>query len=156
VISGYVSTARVLLALEQGEVDGFWTVEDSFARRHDLIDKNIVCPILQSRPHLPGVPVLHNLMPENMRPLLMLLEAPEDFGLPLVGPAGIPAERVEVLRKAFLTMAADPAYQADAIKAEQPVGSPITGAQLAAMIQDLAKAATPDIVAAYRQLGGTK
>ena len=156
VISGYVSTARVLLALEQGEVDGFWTVEDSFARRHDLIDKNIVCPILQSRPHLPGVPVLHDLMPENMRPLLMLLEAPEDFGLPLVGPAGIPAERVEVLRKAFLTMAADPAYQADAIKAEQPVGSPITGAQLAAMIQDLAKAATPDIVAAYRQLGGTK
>ena len=32
-VSGYVSTARILVALEQGEIDGFWTVEDSFARR---------------------------------------------------------------------------------------------------------------------------
>ena len=34
VIFGYVSTARVLLALEQGEIDGVFTVEDSFARQH--------------------------------------------------------------------------------------------------------------------------
>ncbi len=71
-------------------------------------------------------------MPESQRPLLMLLEAPEDFGLPLVGPAGIPAtERADILRKAFLAMAADPDYQSDAVKAEQPVGRPIGGAQLA-------------------------
>jgi len=155
-ISGYISTARVLLALEQGEVDGFWTVDDSFARRHDLIEKNIVRPIMQTRPHYPGVPVLGDLLPEDKRPLLMLLEAPENFGLPIVGPAGIPPERVDILRKAFLAMAADSDFQADAIKAEQPVGSPITGDQLAAMIQELAKAATPDIVAAYRQLGAAK
>jgi hypothetical protein len=152
-ISGYVSTARILVALEQGEVDGFWTVEDSFARRHDLIDKTIVRPILQARPHLAGVPLLRDVMPERVRPLLMLLEAPENFGLPLVGPPGIPAERVAILRKAFLAMAADPDYQAEAAKAEQPVGSPIDGARLAAMIGELAKAATPDIVAAYRALG---
>ena len=53
-------------------------------------------------------------------------------------------------------MAADPSYQADAIKAEQPVGSPIDGARLQAMIQQLAQAATPDIVAAYRDLAGGK
>jgi hypothetical protein len=151
-ISGYVSTARVLLALEQGEIDGFWTVEDSFARRHDLIDKNVVRPILQARPHLPGVPLLSDIMPQSEQSLLTLLEAPETFGLPLVGPAGMPVERANILRKAFLVMAADPDYQADAVKAEQPVGSPIDGAQLQAMIQQLAKAATPDIVAAYRRL----
>jgi Tripartite tricarboxylate transporter family receptor len=155
-ISGYVSTARVLLALEQGEIDGFWTVEDSFARRHDLIDKTIVRPILQSRPHYPGVPLLGDVMPDRQRPLLMLLEAPENFGLPLVGPAGIPAERADILRKAFLAMAADPDYQAEAVKAGEPVGSPIDGAQLQAMISDLAKASTPDIVAAYRQLSAAK
>jgi hypothetical protein len=156
IISGYVSTARVLLALEQGEVDGFWTVEDSFARRHDLIDKNIVRPILQTRPHFPEVPLLSEVMPQSQRPLLMMLEAPENFGLPLVGPSGIPADRTATLRKAFLAMAADPQYQAEAIKAEQPAGSPIDGAQLQAMIQELAKAATPDIVAAYRQLAAPK
>ena len=76
VISGYVSTARILVALEQGEIDGFWTVEDSFARRHDLIDKNIVRPILQARPHLAGVPLLSAVIPRSQQPLLMLLEAP--------------------------------------------------------------------------------
>jgi hypothetical protein len=53
-------------------------------------------------------------------------------------------------------MAADPDYQADAVKAEQPVGSPINGAKLQVMIQELARAATPDMVAAYRGLAGAK
>jgi len=151
-ISGYVSTARVLLALEQGEVDGFWTVEDSFARRHDLIDKNIVRPILQTGTLHTGMAKLADVVPASQHGLLMLLDAPEDFGLPLVGPPGIAAERVKTLRAAFLAMAADPVYQADALKAEQPVGAPIDGARLQAMIGELAKAATPDIVAAYRAL----
>jgi tripartite-type tricarboxylate transporter receptor subunit TctC len=155
-ISGYVSTARVLLALEQGEIDGFFTVEDSFARRHDLLDKGIVRPILQTRATHPGMPVLSDVVPQTQHALLMLLEAPEDFGLPLVGPPGIPSERVAILRKAFLAMAADPQYQADALKAEQPVGSPITGTKLVSMIQELAKASTPDIVAAYRSLASAK
>ncbi len=155
-ISGYVSTARVLVALEQGELDGFWTVEDSFARRHDLIDKNLVRPILQARPHLRDVPLLGDVLPESQRPLLALLEAPDNFGLPLVGPTGIPPERADILRRAFLAMAADPDYQSDARNAEQPVGEPIGGPQLAAMVQELAKSATPDIVAAYRQLTSTK
>jgi len=156
IISGYVSTARVLVALEQGEIDGFWTVEDSFARRHDLIDKNMVRAILQARPHLPGVPLLSDVVPKSQRPLLMLLEAPDNFGLPLVAPAGVPAQRTEILRKAFMAMAADPAYQSDARRAEQPVGEPLDGVRLQAMVDELAKDATPDIVAAYRRLETAK
>ena len=57
----------------------------------------------------------------------MLLEAPDNFGLPLVAPAGVAADRADVLRNAFMAMAADPAYQSDARKAEQPVGEPIAG-----------------------------
>ena len=156
IVSGYVSTARILVALEQGEVDGFWTVEDSFARRQDLIAKNIVRPLLQTRSRFPGVPLLGDLMAKDQQPLLLLLEAPDNFGLPLIGPAGIPPDRVAVLRQAFLAMAADPAFQAEAAKAGESVGAPIGGAALQAMVADLAKAATPDIVAAYRQLGAAK
>jgi len=156
IVSGYVSTARILVALEQGEIDGFWTVEDSFARRQDLIAKNIVRPILQTRPRISGVPLLSDVMAKDQQKLLLLLEAPENFGLPLIGPAGIPAERVAVLRQAFLAMAADPDFQAEAAKAGESVGAPIGGEKLQAMVGDLAKAATPDIVAAYRQLGSTK
>jgi tripartite-type tricarboxylate transporter receptor subunit TctC len=155
-VSGYVSTARILVALEQGEIDGFWTVEDSFARRQDLIVKNIVRPILQTRPHLSDVPLLSDAITKDRLPLLQLLEAPDNFGLPLVGPAGIPADRVAVLRQAFLAMAADPIFQDEAAKAGESVGAPIGGAALQAMVHDLAKAATPDIVAAYRQLGSAK
>ena len=50
VVLGYVSTARVLVALEQGEVDGMFTVADSFARRQDLIVNRVIAPILQSKP----------------------------------------------------------------------------------------------------------
>jgi tripartite-type tricarboxylate transporter receptor subunit TctC len=156
IISGYGSTARILVALEQSEIDGFWTVEDSFARRHDLIDKNLVRPILQTRSHYPGVPLLSSVIPNSQRPLLMLLEAPDNFGLPLVAPAGVPAERVNILRKAFMAMTADPAYQSDARKSDQPVGEPIAGARLQAMVDELAKDATPDIVAAYRKLESAK
>jgi Tripartite tricarboxylate transporter family receptor len=155
-VSGYVSTARVLVALEQGEIDGFWTVADSFARREDLLAKHIVRPILQTRPHLAGVPLLSDAIAKDRQPLLLLLEAPDNFGLPLVGPAGIPVDRIAILRRAFVAMAADPAFQADAVKAGEPVGAPIAGDALQAMVADLAKAATPDIVAAYRQLGSAK
>ena len=156
IIAGYVSTARVLVALEQGEIDGFWTVEDSFAARHDLIDKHIVRPLLQARPHLHGVPLLSDVVPQSQRPLLMLLEAPDNFGLPLVAPAGIPAERATVLRDAFAAMAVDPVYQTEARTAGQAVGEPIGGVRLQAMVDELAKDATPDIVAAYRQLEAVK
>src|SRR4051794_27124018 len=54
VIYGYVSTARVLLALEQGEVDGVFTVEESFSRRQDLIKNKVVIPILQNKRPCPA------------------------------------------------------------------------------------------------------
>ena len=69
VIFGYVSTARVLLALEQGEIDGVFTVEDSFARRQDLIKNKVVIPILQNKPTLPGIPLVRDVLPPSQLPL---------------------------------------------------------------------------------------
>jgi tripartite-type tricarboxylate transporter receptor subunit TctC len=156
VVLGYVSTARVLVALEQGEIDAVFTVSDSFARRQDLIAKAIVVPLLQSKPGLPDLPLVRDILPPRDGPLLTLVMGTDSFGLPLVGPPGIPSELTEILRKAFLDMVADAAYQADAVKADLPVGAPLEGAQLAAMINDLAASATPEIVAAYRRLSGSK
>lgn len=156
VIYGYVSTARVLLALEQGEIDGVFTVDDSFARRQDLLTNKVVIPILQNKPTHPGLPVLRDVLPKGQDSLLKLVLALEDFGLPLVGPPGIPPERVDLLRKAFLAMSNDKDYQAEARKVDQPIGAPLDGAQLDSMIGDLVVAATPDIVATYKRLGAAK
>jgi len=151
-VPSYGSTARVLIALRQGEVDGFFTVEDSFAHQEDMIETKLVVPILQTKPKLPGIPLVRDALPAGDGPLLALVLALEDFGLPLVGPPGMPEERVEVLRKAFMEMARDPDYQAEAARMTMPVGAPIGGAQLAKMIGDLAANAAPDVVAAYRRL----
>jgi hypothetical protein len=156
VILGYVSTARILLALEQGEVDGFYTVDDSFGRRQDLIDNKVVIPILQSTPRRAGLPVVRDVLPPGDGPLLTLVMSVDSIGLALVGPAGMPPERTDILRKAFLAMAGDKDYQADAVKADQPVGAPIGGLQLAAMIDDLASAGSTDSIAAYKRLRAAK
>jgi Tripartite tricarboxylate transporter family receptor len=156
VILGYVSTARILLALEQGEVDGFYTVDDSFGRRQDLLNSKVVIPILQSTPRRAGLPVVRDVLPLGDGPLLSLVMSVDSVGLALIGPAGMPPVRTEILRNAFLAMAADKEYQADAVKADQPVGAPIGGAQLAAMIDDLASAGTTDSIAAYKRLRAAK
>src|ERR1700730_6669171 len=148
VVLGYVSTARVLVALEQGEIDAVFTVADSFARRQDLIANGIVVPILQSKGGVAGLPLVRDVLPPPEGPLLTLAMGPDKFGLPLVGPPGMSAEPTEILRKAFVDMVADKDYRADAEKADLPVGAPLDGAELAAMINELAVSATPDIVAA--------
>jgi hypothetical protein len=156
VVVGYVSTARVLVALEQGEIDAVFTVSDSFARRQDLIAKGIVVPILQSKPALPDLPLVRDVLPPREGPLLTLVMGTDSFGLPLVGPPGMAGEPTDILRKAFIDMVADKDYRADAEKADLPVGAPLDGVQLAAMIDELGASATPEIVAAYRRLAASK
>ena len=65
-------------------------------------------------------------------------------------------EPTEILRQAFIDMVADKDYRADAVKADLPVGAPLDGARVAAMINELAASATPEIVAAYRRLAASK
>jgi tripartite-type tricarboxylate transporter receptor subunit TctC len=155
VVLGYVSTARVLLALEQDEIDGFFTVEDSLGNRQDLIDRTVV-PILQTTDRHRGLPLLQDVVPPSDEPLLSLILAVDRLGVPLVGPPGMPADLVAVLRQAFSAMARDPQYRADAVKLDLPVGAAVEGAELAGKIEQLALAATPDVIAAYRRLAGRK
>jgi len=151
-IYGYGSTARVLLALEQGEIDGVFTVDDSFARRQDLLTNRIVVRIQQNKPAISGLPLLRDAIPKENASLLTLALALENFGLPLVGPPDIPTDRVEILRTAFIAMCEDREFKADAAKLDLPVGAPLHGARLAAMIEELAALATPDV----ERLGGAR
>jgi tripartite-type tricarboxylate transporter receptor subunit TctC len=153
VVAGYGASARVLFALEQGEIEAVFTVEESFARRQDLIANQTVIPIMRSIPGEPKLPLVRDALRESDRPVLTLVLAIDRFGPPVVGPPGMPAARLAVLRNAFLAMARDKDYQAEAEKIAQQAGSPISGEQLEVLIQELAQAATPDVIAAYRRLG---
>lgn len=153
VIFGYGSSARVIVALEQGEADGMFTVESTFGRRKDLVDRNIITVILQNKPEHPNVPLLRDVIPESEHPVLDLVMALESFGLPVMGPPGIPSDRLEILRTAFMTMCNDPGYRAEAQRVDLPIGSPLSGAQVAAMMNELKASATPEVVAGYKRLG---
>ncbi len=154
VVLGYVSTARVLLALEQGEIDGSFTVGNALASRADLFSK--VVPIVQTGSSRPGVPNLRDVVREGQRSIVDLVMAPDSFGVPLVGPAGMPADVTDILRNAFLAMAQDKAYQAEAEAVELPIGSPISGSQLAGMMSALSASTTPEVAAEFGRLAGSK
>jgi tripartite-type tricarboxylate transporter receptor subunit TctC len=154
VILGYVSTARVLFALEQGEIDGSFTVGNALSARTDLYAK--VVPVVQTGSERAGVARLRDVIAAGQRPVHDLIIAPDSIGVPLIGPSAMPAEATDILRKAFLAMARDPDYQSDARKVDLPVGNPIGGAQLAGMIRDLAAATTPAVVAEFTRLAGSK
>ncbi len=154
VVLGYVSTARILLALEQGEIDGSFSVGNALASRKDLFSK--VVPIVQTGSAHAGVPHLRDVIRKSDWPILDLVMAPDSIGVPLVGPPGMPADVTGILRKAFLAMARDKDYQADAERVDLPVGNPIEGAQVAAMISELAKKTTPEVIAEFTRLAGSK
>jgi tripartite-type tricarboxylate transporter receptor subunit TctC len=154
VVLGYVSTARVLLALEQGEIDGTFTVGSALAARSDLAAKMVT--LVQTAPMRAGVPLLRDVVRASQQPVVDLVQAPDSIGLPLIGPAGMPAEVTAILRQALLAMAADKDYQVEAERVELPVGQPIEGSRIAQMIAALAANATLEVIAEFNRLAGAK
>jgi tripartite-type tricarboxylate transporter receptor subunit TctC len=154
VVLGYVSTARLLLALEQGEIDGTFTVGNALAARPDLAAKMVA--LVQTAALRPGVPLLRDVVRASQQPIVDLVQASDSIGVPLIGPAGMPADATAVLRHAFLAMAADKDYQADAERVDLPLGQPIEGERIAEMIAGLAAAATPPVIAEFNRLAGGK
>jgi tripartite-type tricarboxylate transporter receptor subunit TctC len=154
VVLGYVSTARILLALEQGEIDGSFTTGDGLANRPALAKQ--VTPIVQSSVRYQGLPLIRDVIRLEHRPVLDLVLATDTFGVPIVGPPGIPAEQTATLRQAFMAMAQDKDYLADARRVELPVGRPIEGGKLAEMMRALAAATTPEVIAEFQKLAAGK
>lgn len=154
VVAGYVSSARVIVALEQGEIDGYFTVESTFGLREQLVAKNLIVPVLQNTQVHAGLPLVKDVLPASDWPLLTVVMAMETFGLPVIAPPNLPADRLTGLRRAFLEMCGDRDYRADAVKVGLPTGVPIAGGRMAQMVRDLTAAATPQIVARYKRLGG--
>jgi hypothetical protein len=97
---------------------------------------------------MPNVPLLADALTNpNAKALLGLVVTPSHIGLPLLGPPGIPAERLDILRKAYLRLMDDQEYRADAEKRGLPVGRAVGGAELQQLIvQSLVAAAVPEAV----------
>ena len=163
VIDGYSDTGVVLLAIDRGEVHGACiSAETILHARGDAIRSGRLRVVLQGGlkpdPKFAGVPfVLDLATTEEQKSALRFLYAAETFGRPYVAPPGVPPERVAALRKAFTDTVRDPDFLADAARQGYDV-NPTSGADMTAMIEDLAK--TPqriiDQVAALMEPSGAK
>lgn len=149
VVGGYPGAGAVNLALERGEVEArsnawsAWkTANGDWLRNGDLII--ILHASRKPIVDLEGVPSLYDLVSSDEdRALINLVTAGGQFGHPFATSPGVPKERVEGLRAAFMAMVNSPAFKAEAEAAKSDL-DPVTGPDLQAVAESLAK--TPENV----------
>jgi tripartite-type tricarboxylate transporter receptor subunit TctC len=151
VVPGYQSTAKINLALESGEVQGTiaaWTTLKTLSSDwlKDGKIKVIAQWALRPNPELPGVPNVFDVVStEGERAALRLVLARLDIGRPFFLPPNVPPDRVAALRAAFEATMKDPAYRAEAEKLKIDI-DPLTGAELAALVAQVAKTPADTVV----------
>ncbi len=161
VVSGYKVSGDVSLAIERGEVQGRcgWSWTSIKATHQKWIDDGRMKLLLQygfaKHPELPNVPlVLDITKDERQKQLIKLIIARQLFGWPFVAPPGMPADKVAVLRKAFMETMKDPEFLTDAAKGKIDI-EPVSGEELQRLITDLYKT-PPEMVAEAKKLSGGK
>jgi tripartite-type tricarboxylate transporter receptor subunit TctC len=125
VITGYPGGNEVGLAMERGEVQGRcgWSWSSVKSTRQRWMDEkkiNVLMQLaLEKHPELPDVPLVIDLAKtDEQRQILKLIFAQQVMGRPYLAPPGVPADRVAVLRKAFLDTMSDKDFLAEADKAQ--------------------------------------
>ena len=116
-VSGYGGTSKIRLALDQGEIDGFFNAwESTRATNRAEIDSGdwVVLAQVTERPlpDFPAVPTLLQLArtDEQRQVIRMASIAPLEFARPYLVAAGVPDGRVVALRTAFDQTMADPEF----------------------------------------------
>jgi len=106
-------------------------------------------------PEIKGVPlVLDYVKTDEQRQVFSLLLAGQQMAWPVFAPAEVPAERVAILRRAYLDMLKDPETMAEAAKFGIDI-EPVPGEAINAMLDTLYKT-PPAVVEKVRELAGRK
>lgn len=147
-VLGYGGGGEMNLAMEKEEIHCRAGTVSAYVGREPTrtwIKKGFVRALVQSGvkryPKLPDVPTLYELMaahktPEATQRLARVLLSSGDLGRPFMGPPGVPAELVKVLRDAFTKAMNDPALLADAQKRRWDL-DPSSGEELAITAKEI-------------------
>jgi tripartite-type tricarboxylate transporter receptor subunit TctC len=76
--------------------------------------------------------------------MVALLNVRDDITRPYLAPPGVPAARLDILRRAFDATVRDEAFLADMKRQKLEIEEPSTGEELAALVADIAR--TPPAV----------
>jgi len=133
VIQGYRGSAEVRLALARGELQGICGLPLSTLKtewRDDFVAgrfKVLLQLGRESSTELQDIPHVYDYSrtPED-RQVFDLIFGLQAMGRPFAAPPGVPNDRIAALRTAFMAMANDPAFRAEAAKLQIDV-SPTPG-----------------------------
>jgi tripartite-type tricarboxylate transporter receptor subunit TctC len=145
IVTGYQSSADIMLAIERKEVDGR---AGSFTSIRPFIDRKLVRPVLRARADEPGVeqlPIDEDLAPNpRAKAIMALRSAPEIVGRPYVMHPNTPPELVKIMREAFAKAIEDKALVAEATKASMELN--YVGADVAVKVMKEMLSQPKDVV----------
>jgi tripartite-type tricarboxylate transporter receptor subunit TctC len=161
VVTGYRSGAEMTLAVERREVEGrgSWSWASFRNDGMAMLKRGELTILVQmataKSPEIPQVPLVMDYAktPEH-RQILELLLVGQSMAWPVFAPPEVSAERVALLRRAYLAMLKDPETLADARKLGVDI-EPVPGEAIAAMLARV-YATPPEIVEKVRELAGRK
>lgn len=117
IVQGYPGSRDILLAMERGEVQGGCVSYDTIVRDAMYREKRsrlLFQAALKPDDRMPEVPMITDLAKtDDQKKALDLFFQRTLVGRPFVMGPGVPAERVEAIRKAFLAALRDPGLAAD-------------------------------------------
>jgi tripartite-type tricarboxylate transporter receptor subunit TctC len=149
IIPGYRGGARIRLAMEKGEVQGWcgqWMGWKS--RKPEWIKEGKLVHLVQfvskRSPDLPDVPIVSEFAQnEEQRKMFQFVQSGMD-NRTFAAPPGVPADRVEVLQKAYMETLNDPDFKAEAAKKKYDI-YPQTAQEIQSAVKEMLSL-SPDIV----------
>jgi len=154
VVLGYGGTAPITLAIQSGEVDAMvLTLSTMKAQYGSLISEGLIRPLAKltqgSGTNDVDVPLLDEFVTsDEQQQLLDLHKALGADVFTFAVPPGVPEERVELLRQAFIAMAADPAFGEEIVRLGNVLNF-VSGEEIQSAVAVLGTT-SPDVLDTYK------
>jgi tripartite-type tricarboxylate transporter receptor subunit TctC len=148
IVLGYQGGGPIDLAVEKGEIHCRAMTIESFLSRepfHTWRKNNFIRSLAQSGrkrdPRLPDTPTIFELMDQyktadQSRRVATVILAGGVFGRPLVGLAGIPSDRLKILRAGVASALKDPELKAEAEKRNYEL-DPVAGEEMQRLAKEV-------------------
>src|SRR5262249_13314769 len=157
IVTGYPGSAAVYLAVEKGEVEGAgsspwssWKVS-----RPNWVRDGLIVPLVQvglkRDPDLADVPLLIDLAAnEEQHAMFKFVSAPASIERPFAGPPGMPAEVIDLYRRAFTHLLKSPKLRENVARLNLDL-DPQPGDAVARIVTEIVTT-TPSIVAKVKAI----
>ena len=151
IVTGYPGGNDITLAMRRGEVQGRcgWSWSSIKTNHPDWVKdgtlKLLVQLSLEKHLDMPNVPLIMDLVKTpGQRAILQAVFARQVMGRPYLTPPGIPAERLTLLRKAFMDTMKDKDFLVEAEKMKLEI-NPVSGEKVQNLVAEIYRT-PPDIL----------